>query len=414
MDHIEMGPGDYHVEGMEPPGAERMRPLRAASETFLDRVDVLKAFLAICIALFGAEFLLGGAENAGVLIALGANYGSFVERGELWRLVTANFLHGGLMHIFVNGYSLYILGRFVESVYGRTRLALVFLITAVIAAYVSWQANGALSVGASGGIAGFLGLLTAFTLRYSDKLDPRFRSNFLRNLVFIVGLNVFIALMDPRIDNWAHLGGFAAGFLAGWAFVPAALPFCARQSDPILLRAGAYLAVFVLFAAFAAQAFSFVFSVVVPEKGFFRTALVAEGSVQLAYPAFFELSPTDREGREEMRITNHSNRDLFFSMMQDQDVSEHIRYFSQWDAKYEEGLQNGQKIIRVHGEILHENMAYGVAYFFIQAPPGTPQAGSWAVLRIFKPKQKRGIADGELRLLEACARRIFFTGGEAI
>ncbi|MDR2734390.1 MAG: rhomboid family intramembrane serine protease [Spirochaetota bacterium] len=412
MDHIEMRPEDYRVEGMETASdAERIydRAPRVVRDTFLDRIDVIKVFIGICIALFALEFLLGGAENVGVLIALGANYGSFVDRGEFWRLVTANFLHGGLMHIFVNGYSLYILGRFAESVYGRTRLALVFLITAVFAAFVSWQANGALSVGASGGIAGFLGLLFAFTLRYREKLDPRFRSNFMRNLVFIVGLNIFIALMDPRIDNWAHLGGFAAGFLSGWAFIPKAI--FAGRGDAEFLRAGAYFAVFILIAAFAAQAFSFVFSTIIPEKGFFRTAITADGSVQLAYPAFFEISPGSREDREEMQITNHSNRTLFFSLMQEQYVYDLVQEFSRLDAQYEEGMQNGQKVMRVNGAIPTEKGQYGVAYFFMQAPSGSPQAGTWAALRISRPGR---ITSGELRLLDVCARQIFFIGNEAI
>jgi len=429
MEQIEMKPEDYRVEGMRDaggPGGEfggpgefggedmHGRPIAfAGRETFLDRADMVIVFLALFGAFFIAETLMGGAANIGVLIALGANYGSFVDRGEFWRLVTANFLHGGFMHIFVNGYSFYILGRFVERIYGRTRLSLVFLCTAILAAFVSWQANGVVSVGASGGITGLLGLLTAFTLRYREKLDPRFRSNFLSNLLFIVGINVFISLMDPRIDNWAHAGGFAAGLVFGLVFFPAVL--FQRNSTVPYLRWGAYAGVFVVLAAFSAQTFAFVFTTLIPDKGPFRVTLVAEGSVHLAYPFFFEIEKVGDE--DEIRISNHSNHALLFRLLDEEDAHSLVRRYVGAGGILEEGLMNGQKTMRVSGamESLVKNgkrIPYGVGSFYIAAPYGSPHAGAWAELSMYKEGRQVGAAD--LRLLDACARKIFFTTGGVI
>jgi rhomboid protease GluP len=410
MDHIDMRPEDYRVEEAsggpagDPWGAPD-RPLAfAGRETFLDRADIVVAFLALFGLLYVIEMFMGAAENPGALIVLGANYGAFVDRGEVWRLVTANFLHGGLMHLFVNGYSFYILGRFVERIFGRSRLALVFICTAVFASFVSWQANGMISVGASGGITGLLGLLTAFTLRYRDKLDPRFRSNFLSNLLFIVGINVLIAVMDPRIDNWAHAGGFAAGFLFGWVFVPAVL-FQKHSATPYLKWA-ACACVFIILAAFAAQAYSFTFTAVIPEKGIFRSVLAAEGSIHLAYPALFESQEED----DELFISNNFNRALRFRLMRDEDVRQLAAVYS--DAQIDEGQMNGQKTMRISTQIADRDGRSGwLEMFLIAAPERTAQAGNWATLRIIKPGR---VSSAEVRLLDACARRTFFTAGAAI
>jgi hypothetical protein len=305
-------------------------------------------------------------------------------------------------------------------VYGRSRLFLVFLCTAILASFVSWQANahivGMLSVGASGGIAGLLGLLTAFTLRYKEKLDPRFRSNFFSNLFFILGLNVFIALMDTRIDNWAHAGGFAAGFLAGWlVFVPAVL--FQKHSTMPWLRWSVFGGIFVLFAAFSAQAFTFTFSSVMPERGPFRSALTADGGVHFAYPVFFEVF-FGNEREEEIYITNQLNHELRFAFVNE----EHVLLFTQELAHrgitLEEGQLNGQKTIRGSGIPTRFEISPGKyvsseqELFFIAAPRGSAQAGSWAQIRLVKPGRR--ITPADRRLLDAFTRRIIFTIDGAI
>jgi len=187
------------------------------------------------------------------------------------------------------------------------------------------------------------------------------------------------------------------------------------------LRWGVYAGVFILFAAFSAQIFAFVFSNLIPEKGPFRSALASDGSVQLAYPVFFELVRDDKAG--EIHITNHLNHNLFLKFSNGQYAQMLIQELSLRGIKFEEGQLNGQKTLRAGGvpvtlEVAPKKFISGEQEFFlIAAPRGAhgPQMGAeegaWAEFRIVKPGR---ITRADTRLLEACARKIFFTIGGAI
>src|SRR6266545_1171040 len=78
-------------------------------------------FPAINVIVFVALEVTGGSENSNNLIRFGANYAPLVANGQYWRLLTANFLHIGLLHLLVNSYALYILGVEVEALFGHQR-----------------------------------------------------------------------------------------------------------------------------------------------------------------------------------------------------------------------------------------------------------------------------------------------------
>ncbi len=124
---------------------------------------------------------------------------------EPWRLVTSAFVHGGLMHILFNGYSLWVMGNLLERTLGTGRFLTVFF-ASVIAGNLAVLALGSSSfvVGASGGIFGLFAALFV--------LNRGFGGNNV-SLVVIIGINLALGFILPGIAWEAHVGGLAAGFV---------------------------------------------------------------------------------------------------------------------------------------------------------------------------------------------------------
>lgn len=177
-------------------------------------------FLAVNVVVFVLLELSGGSENARNLIAWGANYAPYVDRGEYWRLFTANFLHIGYTHVFVNSYSLFILGQDVEAFYGNRRFVALYLLSALSGAVASYLFTHGLSAGASTALFGLFGALGAYYLKHRDMLGAFGRQR-LTSLAITLALNIIIAIAPgSRIDNFGHLGGLVGGFVLGWFFSP--------------------------------------------------------------------------------------------------------------------------------------------------------------------------------------------------
>jgi rhomboid protease GluP len=147
------------------------------------------------------------------LIHWGGNFRPATAGGEWWRLLTNVFLHGGVIHIFVNMFSLVLVGIFLEPVLGTKRFALFYILCGILASVTSlWWHTNTVSVGASGAIFGLYGIFLALLLL---KVFPREMSK-----AFLISTLVFVAynlLMGIRggIDNAAHIGGLLSGFIIG-------------------------------------------------------------------------------------------------------------------------------------------------------------------------------------------------------
>jgi len=149
------------------------------------------------------------------LFAFGAKYrAAIIGYGQWWRLVTAGFLHGGLLHIGMNSWVLYDLGAQVEEVYGVSRLLVIYFMATVCGFLLSTFWSTALSVGASAGIMGLIGAMIALGVRErSSAAAAANRGNYIRWVVYMLIFGIVL----PGIDNAAHIGGLAAGF--GVAYV---------------------------------------------------------------------------------------------------------------------------------------------------------------------------------------------------
>lgn len=139
---------------------------------------------------------------------------SHSTREEPWRVATAMLLHGGILHIVMNGLALLSLGLFIESVFGPARFWTVFVLTGVAGnVAMAWFSSSSYGVGASGGLFGMMGSMLAFGVRRGGTWGAEIRQAILRALL----LNVVISLM-PGISFSAHAGGLVAGFALTYAF----------------------------------------------------------------------------------------------------------------------------------------------------------------------------------------------------
>lgn len=190
--------------------------LRRSPATLALLVAIAVGFLAETFVGVTAADLgwLEASMDPRVLVLLGANYGPAVAAGEWWRLVTSMFLHIGVVHLLVNSWALFQLGALMEHLAGRWPYLGVYFLTGVAGSLASFFWNQGLSAGASGAIFGILGALIAILARHRRRLTRAARG-LLQQLLFWAGLNVYLGFQISAIDNAAHLGGFAAGLLAG-------------------------------------------------------------------------------------------------------------------------------------------------------------------------------------------------------
>jgi rhomboid protease GluP len=150
---------------------------------------------------------------------------AIVGEGEWWRLVTAGFLHGGLLHIGMNSWVLFDLGAQVEELYGASRLIVIYFLATVSGFLLSTLWTSSLSVGASAGIMGLIGAMIA--LGVHNRHSPAGAAVHGMYIRWAVYMLIFGLLPGLHIDNAAHIGGLAAGFgvayLAGTPRVATAL-----------------------------------------------------------------------------------------------------------------------------------------------------------------------------------------------
>ncbi len=157
----------------------------------------------------GALFGIGGIDMR-VSFALGMSLPFPYNLQQPWRLVTAIFLHGSLLHILFNMWVLMDIGPMVEELYGSARYFALFIATGA-AGYVVSSIVGHPSVGASGSLLGLIGLLIAATTGRHSAGAQMLRGQLIRWVVYIL----IMGFMFSGTDNAAHIGGLAAGFGLG-------------------------------------------------------------------------------------------------------------------------------------------------------------------------------------------------------
>lgn len=138
-----------------------------------------------------------------------------VANGDLERLVGSGFLHLGPIHLLVNMFALYIIGRDVEAILGRGRYVAVYAVSLLGGSASVMVLENPISVtaGASGAIFGLLGAQAVILLKLKRSATP---------VLVVIGFNIVLSISLPGISLWGHMGGLVTGALAtaGILFIP--------------------------------------------------------------------------------------------------------------------------------------------------------------------------------------------------
>jgi membrane associated rhomboid family serine protease len=178
-------------------------PLTPMGGQVVETSSVTKTIIGINAVVFLLELLVGMEQ---VINRWGMWPYAISVEGEWWRLLSAAFLHGGLLHIGFNMYVLWMIGPTLESLFGHVRFIVLYLVAALGGSVASYAFSPLLtvSVGASGAIFGLMAAL--IVAGHHLKRD-------VRQVLILLGINVVIGFLAPGIDWRAHLGGAVVGAL---------------------------------------------------------------------------------------------------------------------------------------------------------------------------------------------------------
>jgi len=180
------------------------------------------AILAVLVLILVIELRVGALESREAIVKMGALARERVAAGEYWRLMTAPWLHGSVDHLVGNGIALFILGMVCEAAFGRAQFVVLYVLSGLTGSLVSVAMSAGPSVGASGAIFGLQGAAIVLFRLHRDRLLVRDRRV---GFVLIVWALYTIGggIMEPFIDNGAHIGGALGGALVARYLHPVVL-----------------------------------------------------------------------------------------------------------------------------------------------------------------------------------------------
>ncbi len=224
---IEIQPGEYEV--LPPENLSAFKKFYFKILDFSSSYGGWKLVLGLCLFFYALIFVLPYPSQLSMrlpadaldakTVVFGSNSGFFIfSAKQYFRLVTANFLHFGLIHLGSNLLGLYIIGGLLQKIWDARSVFILFLITGIGANLLTLFIKASNSAGASGGVFGLMGGLLAYFL-WNKSLDKALRDQMLKQLGSILALNLFIGIVVPSIDLIGHFGGLITGVVLGKIFL---------------------------------------------------------------------------------------------------------------------------------------------------------------------------------------------------
>lgn len=162
----------------------------------------------------GVSAIDPGAEDG---LRFGANHGPAIAAGEWWRLLSAGFVHYGLLHLGMNMWAVWVLAPLAERLYGRGAFLVLYLLGAIGCSCASMLMKPeTFSAGASGAVFATMGGIFVFFLLHRREMPPGMFAATMKWIGWLLGINLVLGLTNPNIDNAGHFGGLVAGIAAGW------------------------------------------------------------------------------------------------------------------------------------------------------------------------------------------------------
>lgn len=193
--------------------------------------------IGICVVIFVLELLMSPrgintqlgfgflAPDLEIGVRFGASGALIVfDYGRWWTILSAGWLHGGLLHIAFNMYWVHQLGPVMARLFGVPRAAIIYLLSSamgflvtsampVVAPWMPFANRNSVTLGASAAVFGWLGALICYSRQTGGRM-------FMRQVMGMAIPLVLFGLLIPGIDNWAHLGGLAGGYLLASRYGP--------------------------------------------------------------------------------------------------------------------------------------------------------------------------------------------------
>jgi membrane associated rhomboid family serine protease len=198
--------------GMRCPECSRQKTKVRTAATLTGDPQLTYALIAINVIAFVAMAASGGGldGHGGAVFRNGALFGPSVEAGDWWRIITAGFLHSGVLHLAFNMYFLYFIGQLLEPAIGKLRFALIYFVSLLGGSFGALLLSpNAVTVGASGAVFGLMGAaILAMRARGIDPMQS--------GLGVTLLLNLGITFLIPNISIGGHIGGLIAGGIVGY------------------------------------------------------------------------------------------------------------------------------------------------------------------------------------------------------
>ncbi|MBK8009853.1 MAG: rhomboid family intramembrane serine protease [Deltaproteobacteria bacterium] len=225
--------GDRWVDARD---LEVFRRLYAPARLHFTRTFSLGAFpwltVSLCLLQIAIYVAVGGFDRSVALdplLAAGAKMQpNIVELGETWRLLTANFLHRDVLHLFFNMFFLFNVGGTIENVYRVQDYLWLIVVSALSTTLLSTLMSVHPSVGSSGIVFGLFGAASVFGYKYGEILPVRYRRYFGHAVLPYALFILYVGLATESTDNWGHLGGMVGGVAVAVGLKPKLL----RLGDP--------------------------------------------------------------------------------------------------------------------------------------------------------------------------------------
>lgn len=216
----------------------------------------VKGIIGLNVLVFAASLLISGTNARFTLnpfTALSPSNNSLIFLGAAgtlpihrfhawWSLISASWLHGGLLHILFNMMALIQIAPLVINEYGIHRTAIIYVLTGVAGFYLSYLAGVVLTIGASAPICGLIGAALYFGKSRGGRYGQMV---YKQTSGWIFGLVLF-GLFVPGINNWGHGGGVVSGIGLGWV-----LGYLERNRETLVHRILAWILIAVTLATLA-------------------------------------------------------------------------------------------------------------------------------------------------------------------
>jgi rhomboid protease GluP len=198
------------------------------NSAYLTPARMMKAIIAVNIIMFIISLILTGdklimtaqpfqalSPSMDTLNFLGASGRHPITQFEAWwSLITANWLHGSLLHILFNMLALNTVGPLIIREFGKSRMFCIYTLTGITGFLLSYIGNVYMTIGASSGLCGLIGAALYFGKSRGGQWGQLVYKQTTGWVVSLILIGFFI----PNINNWSHAGGLVSGIVFGWLF----------------------------------------------------------------------------------------------------------------------------------------------------------------------------------------------------